>query len=283
MVLYFLEPLLFSYSSVTRCSLSFPVSVLLNAPLCHSFLGSLCGCFMLRMFTLVGHGLHLRYCGGAFSVGVLRYALSPFVLWFNQSNVLFFSSQSWIRIHGSIHAFQYFMLCLIVDYCQISLVTVPLQGHFPTVADCRIFALFLFLKFHTEMVVAWMWNVLCRLMCWKAVEPLGSGSREWALWFHTLTSLPFSVAVSLLMFLCHYFMSRCPVLTLVGCIPWTRSQKSGFLLFSCFWFVVFCCLIFGHSSEKSSAVLKWCCLRCCSYSLGSRLLHFIVEVGVFQL
>lgn len=145
--------------------LSFPVAVLLNAPLCHSFLGSLCGCFMLHMFTLVGHGLHLRYCGGAFSVGVLRYALSPFVLWFNQSNVLFFNSQSWIRIHGSIHAFHYFMLCLIVEYCQISLVTVPLRGHFPTVTDCRIFALFLFLEFHTEIVVAWMWNVLCRLMC----------------------------------------------------------------------------------------------------------------------
>lgn len=81
MVFYFLEPLLpFSYSSVTRCSLSFLVAVLLNAPLCHSLLGSLCGCFMLRMFTLVGHGLHLKYCGGAFSVGMLRYALSPFVL-----------------------------------------------------------------------------------------------------------------------------------------------------------------------------------------------------------
>lgn len=80
MVLYFLEPLLFSYSSVTRCSLSFAVAVLLNAPLCHSFLGSLCGSFMLHIFTLVGHGLHLRYCGGAFSVGVLTYSLSPFVL-----------------------------------------------------------------------------------------------------------------------------------------------------------------------------------------------------------
>lgn len=90
MVLYFLRPLLpFPHSSVTRCSLSFPVAVLLNVPLCHSFLGSLCGCFMLCMFTLVGHGLHLRYCGGAFSVGVLRYA--SVLLFFDLTNQMFCS------------------------------------------------------------------------------------------------------------------------------------------------------------------------------------------------